>query len=435
MLSMEYPSPRRSWWMVALLCLAGQVSYTDRYILGVLVDPIRHDLSIGDSGIGLLQGAAFAVIYVLAGLPLGRLADRGKRLRIIIAGAVLWCSGIILCGLAPSFNALFAGRLLVGIGEAALAPAAVSMIADAFPPQRRGLALGIFLTGTVLGSPTAISLGGAMLGALQAGRFEAFPPLAHLAPWRAVLLMIGAAGFLVPLLLLTVREPKRRTNETRTASVREVADGLLKDKGVLVPLYLGMALLSVGDYGLFSWVPTLLSRKFLMAPQELGTVFGVITSVAGVIGGLAGGFLSDVVARRYGSRARVLLPASASLLAIAAGVSMAGNQTLVLAGLGLWTLASAIGGISGFAALQELVAGESRGVAIAIVAFCNTLLGLGAGPSLVALATERYFGDDLAVGRAIALVVAPAAAIACALFVTARIAEATPRKAIDAPTQ
>jgi MFS family permease len=157
--------------------------------------------------------------------------------------------------------------------------------------------------------------------------------------------------------------------------------------------------------------------------------------VAGVLVGMAGGFLSDVVARRYGSRARVLLPASASLLATAAGVSMAGNQTLVLTGLGVWTLASAIGGISGFAALQELVAGESRGVAIAIVAFCNTLLGLGAGPSLVALVTERYFGDDLAVGRAIALIVAPAAAIACALFVTARIAEAAPRKAIDAPTQ
>jgi MFS family permease len=147
----QYPPPRSQWWMVGIFAFAGLMSYTDRVVLSVLVDPIRRDLAIGDSRVSLLQGAAFAIVYVLAGLPFGRLADRTIRIRLIIVGATVWSVGTILCGLAPSFWSLFAARILVGIGEAALAPAAVSMISDSFPPAQRGTAVGVFLTGMVAG--------------------------------------------------------------------------------------------------------------------------------------------------------------------------------------------------------------------------------------------------------------------------------------------
>ena len=141
-----------SWYMVGVFCLAALVSYTDRLVLSALVDPIKRTLEVDDSSISLLQGAAFALVYVFSGLLLGRLADKRRRLTILIIGSSVWCGGTISCGLAPSFWALFAARVVVGVGEAALAPAAVSIISDSFSPSRRGAALGVFM----LGSPWAV---------------------------------------------------------------------------------------------------------------------------------------------------------------------------------------------------------------------------------------------------------------------------------------
>jgi MFS family permease len=420
-LDQAFRRTRTGWWMVAVFCFAGLVSYTDRLILSVLVDPIRKELLIGDSQVSLLQGAAFALIYVLAGLPLGRLADRGKRLNILIGGAVLWCLGVVACGFAPNFLTLFVGRLLVGAGEAALAPCAISMIADAFPPRQRGAALGVFLMGMVLGGPMAITVGGALLGWAQAGAFAALPVLGGIAPWRAVLVVTGLAGLLAPLLFLTLSEPSRKES-AGAVSLTDVISRFLGARRILVPLYGGMALLSVGSYGLLSWMPSLLARKFAMQPAQLGMVFGAITAVAGVAGALAGGFVSDRAERRGGPRARFVPVALGAVLGAFAAALVSGGLGLYMAllGLGLWTLASEISHIGAIAALQDLVPNEYRGVAISLIAFCNTLLGLGVGPTLVALATERVYANPTSVGQAITLVILPAAAGACVLFIICR---------------
>jgi MFS family permease len=181
-----------------------------------------------------------------------------------------------------------------------------------------------------------------------------------------------------------------------------------------------MALLSVGDYGLLSWMPSLLSRRFALPPAKLGLLFGVITAVAGVAGALAGGILSDRAERRGGARARLVPIALAAAAGALAAAMVSGGLTMVFLGLALWTLASAIGGIGGIAALQELLPNEYRGVGISLVAFCNTLLGLGVGPTLVALATEQVYGDPMAVGHAMTLVVLPAGVVACLLFIICR---------------
>jgi MFS family permease len=423
-------SARAGWWMVAVFAIAAVVSYTDRFILGVMVDPIRKSLSIGDSQVSLLQGAAFAVVYVFAGLPFGRLADRGRRLKIIIAGAVLWCVGVIVCGFAPNFASLFAGRLLVGIGEAALAPAAASMIADAFPPQRRGLALGVFLMGFVLGGPMAITVGGGLLGLGEAGGFHGLPVIGALEPWRAVLVIMGAGGLIAPLLFLTLREPSRH-DSVGVAPLGEVVRHVAGAWPVLLPLYGGMALMSMGDYGILSWVPSLLVRRFHMPPAELGLIFGVVTSLAGVAGSLFGGIVSDAAARRGGPRARLLPVAVAAAAGVLAAAMVSGSAVMVFAGVGLWTIASAVVGTSAIAAMQDLVPNEYRGVGISGIAFCNTLLGLGVGPTLVALATERVFGDPAAVGYAITLVVAPAGVLALGAFIACRRALRTRQAAIS----
>ncbi len=135
-----WPSPSRAWWAVGVFCIAAILSYSDRQILSLLVDPIRADLHATDVQIGLLQGAAFALIYAVAGVALGRAADVLPRRLVIVAGILIWSLATVACGYAHSFGSLFAARAAVGIGEAALAPAAMSIITDSFPVNRRGAA-------------------------------------------------------------------------------------------------------------------------------------------------------------------------------------------------------------------------------------------------------------------------------------------------------
>ena len=147
-----WPSPGRAWALIALLFCAGIVSVIDRAVLNIVVDPVRHDLAISDEQIGLLQGLAFGLFYAFMGIPMGLLADRVARTRLIAGGIALWSLATIASGLAQSFGALFAARLMVGLGEAALGPAAISLIADLFAPDRRGRPLSIYMMGQGLAS-------------------------------------------------------------------------------------------------------------------------------------------------------------------------------------------------------------------------------------------------------------------------------------------
>lgn len=414
-----FPSRAQAWWMVAVFCVAGFVSYVDRMILSVLVEPLQRDLGIGDAQTSLLQGAAFAIVYVIAGLPLGILADRKTRRNLIILGSIVWTSGTLLCGLAPSFWALFAARVLVGVGEAALAPAAASMISDSFPAHLRGTALGVFMMGMVVGGPGSVGIGGALLAHAQQGAFAGLPILATLADWRVVLVIVGLVGFIIPVLTLTVREPPRKERESE-ASVSAILAHVRTERVLLISILGGVALLSVGDYGLYSWVPSTLTRRFEWSPDKIGGYFSLITTVTGIAGAVLGGVVSDIAARRYGEPARFKVAAGSALIGAVAAAFVAGpSPEHVLFGLGLWTLASSFGAIGGIAALQHAMPNEMRGIAMSLVAFCNTLLGLGLGPTIVASVTEFGFERPDAVGLAIALVVVPASLLSLALLLAA----------------
>ena len=192
-----YPPRNYAWTVVALLIATAILSYTDRQVLTLLVDPIRHDLGLSDTGISLLLGSAFAVVYGIAGIPLGYLADRTSRRNLIFCGIVVWSLATLACGLSRSFAELFVARLFVGLGEAVLSPAAISLISDYFSPSRRGTAVGLFLSGIAMGIGSAILIGGAVLHAVDLG-FLSSTPLGRLAPWRGVLLLIGLRSRLVP---------------------------------------------------------------------------------------------------------------------------------------------------------------------------------------------------------------------------------------------
>lgn len=414
-----YPHRAYAWFAVFVFFLAATLSYTDRLILNLMVDAIRADLHISDTGISLLQGVAFAALYACLGLPLGRYADRHNRRNLVIAGVAVWSICTALCGLAQSFGQMFLVRVGVGIGEAALAPAAISMIADYFPPHRRGTAISLFLAGMVAGAGAANIIGGALLGAIGDGLLAHVPGLAGIAPWRAVFLILSVPGLLIIALMLFVREPRRRDrlSDAGAASIATVVDYLRLNRRTFGLMLTAFALLQVVDYAINSWFPAHLMRRFAWTPVEVGTTLGVIGISCGLIGALAGGVLVDFVQSRGYIDAKVRVVTIATTLLLPALLfPLLPTATSAIALFVGYTLVMSMMGAAGIGAVQDVAPSDMRGLMVSLQAFIYTLLGLGAGPTLVALTTDHILRDPAKVGVSIVLVAMPAAAIAAALL-------------------
>lgn len=410
-------SPLEAWLLVFVLTAAAVLSYTDRQILSLIVDPVRHSLRLSESEIGLIQGTAFAILYSCVGLPLGRAADLLPRKWVILMGILVWSVATIASGFTQGFWSLFAARLCVGFGEAALAPAALSLLASSFPAERRGLALGFFLTGMVVGIGASFGIGGVLLGVAQSAVFRALPILGPLEPWRVVMILAGAPGFLIALALSFLPDiPHREPGGlARALSLQPLLREFASRKDVLLPLYAALALGTIGDYSFLNWTPAFLSRVYHVTPGAIAFDLTVATIGAGVIGTLGGSAFSDVFERR--GSGRLMLATLIFVLAIPATlIGVMPNLALAFGAFTLWMLVSSVAGTVAITAIQELLPDDARGVATATTSFCNTLVGLGTGPVLVALATQYYFGTPLAVGKAITLVVLPAASFTVVLF-------------------
>lgn len=422
-----YPRPTTAWWGVALFTLGAILSYTDRQILAILVDPIRASLHLTDTQLSVLQGAAFAVIYSFIGLPLGRIADLVPRRALLILAIALWSAGTAACGLAHSFGGLLGARLLVGVGEAALAPASISLLGEYFPPDRRGTAMGVFLGGIVVGAGAAIGIGGGLLQLAEASPLRLLPSIGSLAPWRLVLLVAGLAGLLMCAAMLTVYEPVGRSFSpgplrARLFGIGEIVRAFRSHAGVLVPLYGALAFWSIVDNALLSWTPALLMRRFAWSPGEVGARLGGIAILAGLVGTPAGGLISDRVTARWGMRARfplLVIVAAGGILGVPVG--LLGTPGEALASAGCWILLSSAMGTIAIATILDILPQASRGFGTATIAFNNIIVGLGLGPTLVALMTDKVFHDSQAVGYAMSCIIAPSVLMAILLYAVAML--------------
>ena len=205
--------------MVSLLTLAYAISLLDRWILSLLVGPVKAHFGVSDTQMGLLMGFWFAVFYVTMGLPFGWLADRFNRRALVGAAMLFWCSMTAFCGLAKTFGQLSAARLGIGLGEAALTPAANSIIADYFPRERQNSAITFFNMGISTGMGIAYLVGGLIVGWMATQPPLVLPVFGQLETWQVVFLAAGAPGLVVAaLILLTIREPLRRGRLARSAS-------------------------------------------------------------------------------------------------------------------------------------------------------------------------------------------------------------------------
>lgn len=423
-------SPARATGLVLMLMLALALSFLDRQVLALLVDPIKADLEISDTEFGVLQGAAFAIFYIGFGIPLGRLADRSSRRNIIIAGIALWSIATAACGTATSFVALFAWRAMVGVGEAALSPAAYSMIADAVPKRRLTLALAGYSLGVYVGSGLALLVGGLLLAWL--GGADALPALlpSSTAHWRWVFLLIGIPGLIMTAMLLLVKEPPRRQLGNESASdipsIGEVARFVWRERRLFGGLILGFALHNTALYALLAWMPAFTGRHYGLAPSEFSTTLGLATIAGGIIGLILGGLVSDALLARGVKDAPIRVGVTSMAgMAIFANLSIHGGTvplTAWLFGVTIFFVALPIG--TAAAALQLVVPNRYRGQISALYLTMISVVGLNVGPMLPPLLGDHLFHDPARIGDALGWTLAGAAILSVLCFLAGRAAYA-----------
>lgn len=381
-----------------MMTLAIIFSFLDRGILALLVEPIKSDLGINDTQMSLLLGVAFASFYAVMGIPFGILVDRVNRVGLISIGFFLWTIATAASGLTRSFSNLFLMRMGVGVGEATLGPAAPSVIADSVPKDRLATALSIYATGVYIGAGLATVLGGAIAG-IAAGRGDVTLPIVGLVhPWQFALILVGVIG-LVPLALLitTVREPPRLgATADRAPRFAEVAAHYRRHRRAIFLHHLAFTAVSFSGYGVGSWLPTFMVRSFGWSIAKSGLWLGLNAAVTASISVIIGGALADHWYRQGKKDAKMRVPLLGSLLWMVPGFAylLAPSGWLAMALLTIATLGGTIGIGCVVASLQELMPNRMRGKAVAFYTVIANLIGLGLGPTAVALLTDYAFGDE-----------------------------------------
>ena len=403
-----YPSSWRAWRVTGLLTVIYVFSFVDRQVLNLLVGPIQSDLGLSDTEVSLLQGFGFVATYVLLSIPIGRLVDTRNRVTIIALGVAFWSIATAACGLVKSFMGLLMARAGVGVGEASLTPAAWSLLADYFPPERRSFPLSIFLMGPYLGVGVAMISGGLLMDDLLIRGPIAVPLLGTLAPWQLTFLVVAAPGILLTGLMLLVREPSRRdiAPSVGVASSHDIAHWVKANGRVYTALLAGVPCIIVILYGLQAWAPTYLVRVHGLSLGEAGTRYGAIALLCGSLGVLSGPGLGRLL-QRVGYTDYPLRIAAWSLALTAPALlvlAVASNTWVALGSIGMVSFLVTVPLALVASALQLVTPNRMRGVLSGAYVVSTSVVGMAMGPSLIALATDYWFQDPAAIGLSMALV-------------------------------
>lgn len=411
-----------AWYSIVVLTAAYTFSFIDRSILSLLVGPIRNDLQISDTQISLLHGLAFAVFYTLMGVPIARLADSRNRRNIIAVGVFLWSFMTALCGLTRTFWQLFLARVGVGIGEAALSPAAYSMIADAFPRDKLGMALGIYSTGVFLGTGLAFMIGGGVIDAVSTAGAVELPLLGSVRPWQLTFLVVGLPGLIVAALVMTLREPKRKSllkrGESSAAPLSVVGQFLKTRAPALLAHFCGFSMLALLFNSIMFWTPEFFVRAFGMTRGDVGLSLGLVVAVFGSAGIVCGGLFMDHLSGRGHSDAplRAGLTGAILLTPFAILAPLVPNPTLSLILFCPLIFFASFPFGPAPAALQIMAPNELRAQISALFLFVINLAGIGFGATATALITDFVFQDDMMLPYSLSLLGALSGTAACIIL-------------------
>ncbi|MFZ1742711.1 MAG: MFS transporter [Pontixanthobacter sp.] len=368
-------------WVVLILLLGiGIFNHADRALMVGLVDPIKAEFGVDDGFMGLLMGPAFAVFYSLFAIPIAIYADRASRIRIIVAGCILWSVFTMLCGFATGPWSLAAARVGVGIGEAAFQAPAYSLVAAYFMTDQRGKAFAIMALAVYFGQMLGLGVG---------------PAIAETADWRLPFKLFGFAGLVVILLAwLFIKEPPRSGEVYVGDPSRSLSESFVGQFKHLTAVFsrlvklisyrnmaFGMGLGVMSGIAFGNWGPTLFSRNYAMTMSEAGAAFGSAFVIPALVGTMAFGFLFDRVAKKgYGRclalSAIALIAATASVL----GATWAGSLEIAL----LWAIPAGLFGggwaVGIYAGLQYVLPDNLRATGTALAMLAVNLLGYVLGP-------------------------------------------------------
>lgn len=373
-------SPKYRTYVLSILVVVYVFNFLDRQIVTILAEPIKNDLGLNDTQIGLMTGLAFALFYTVLGIPIARLADRANRVSIISIALVVWSGMTAVCGMAQNFGQMLAARIGVGVGEAGCSPPAHSLIADYFPPDQRASALSVYALGIPIGS---------ILGLLAGGW------IAEFWGWRVAFFAVGIPGVLLAIVVkMTLLEPIRGMSDP--ASSRNAAQPplgqtlatLLRNR-TMMHIAMGGALTSFVGYGLGQWLPAYFIRIHEMGIAETATYFGLVLGVASAFGTFIGGNLADRLAKRD-ERYYVWLPAVGVLCAFPfyLAAMMSNQPYIAIAILILPSLLNSLWLGPAFGTIQNLAPQNMRALASAMLLFILNIIGLGLGPFLVGVLSD-----------------------------------------------
>jgi len=401
-----------AWFVVSLLLLAYTLSFIDRTIINLLVDPIRSDLQISDTQVSLLMGFSFVLFYVSLGIPIARLADRYSRRNIIIIAVVFWSIMTALCGFAKTFVMLFLARIGVGAGEAGLSPAAYSLISDYFPSNRVCRAISIYSVAVPLGTGLAYIIGASLISAMSSWDTMTLPFIGEMKPWQLIFVIVSLpAVILVPLLTL-ISEPERKgVHKDYIAESKGTADnasGLIAfmrlRRKVILGHLLGFSLISAADYAFLSWVPTFYFRVRGISLEETGVMFGLAYIIFGAAGLVVGARLSELMQSKglHDAIFRISAWVASLLFVFIWLIILLPHYWSYVALIVYIFLISVPWGIAA-GAIQLFTPNQYRAQLSALYLFSVSLAGMTIGPTGVALITDFFFQNDAKVGLSLAI--------------------------------
>ena len=361
-------------YFLALLCLTALLNLLDRQIFGILLEPIKRDLHLSDTQMGFVTGGAFAIVYTIAGIPLGRLIDIGKRRNILAATLFVWSAMTMCCGVARNYVLLLGARMGVGIGEAGSLPATMSVVGDLYPPEKRSGAIGLIYACGTLGVAVSLALGGYLESAIG---------------WRNTFVVVGIPGLVIGLLFLfTVPEPRRgRSAMTGRGTLIAALRDLWRVPSFRIVAFM-CALLSFSGNAVIGWSPTFLMRVHGMSAAQVGRAMGIA-----VICGAAGSFLSGQIADRGVKRDIRWLFAITGLgplLGIPAMLAFlyGSGSFMLIGGYTLFQLFVTMFIAPSYALAISVTSSQTRALTIAVIATFQNLGGLALGPLVVGVLND-----------------------------------------------
>lgn len=393
---------RHAWYVAAMLSAAYLLSIMDRYLLSVVLEDVKRDLRLTDTQLGVLQGPSMVLLFLVASIPIGRLADIANRKLIVVAGLAVWTLCTLSAGLADNFIELMLTRLGVGLGEAALLPCAMSLIASYFSSDKLSRGIAIYSMGGTFGRAAAFAGGGAVLAWLAMRGGLDVPMIGTVRPWQGVFVTAGVLGLIFALIfLLTVREPARPARR-EGSNLRSGVLHFWRNRRAYFAICIPFSMVTAAAMQLASWSVSFYVRHYGISAASASAIVGITGLLFGPIGHLSGGWINDALRNRgvFGPQPLVLLACLGAATLCIAIFTVSPTVPVAALAYGIGYFALCVAGPTGFGGVQLPTPDEHRGFIGSVFLFLYTALGTGLGPLLVGLFVDHWFHSEGMLGQA-----------------------------------